>query len=117
MKGRRIHVIYYEDLKSPEKLKPILNQVSDFMNFTMDMERLNCVLKHPKGQFLRKETCFDRKTRPSNNKSDFIYTNQQIVWMNSAIRKVNEEIGKRGLETSHLLSYEDSNLKITYCHT
>ena len=115
MKGKKIIITYYEDLKSPEKLKYNLIKISNFMNFTTDMERLNCVLKHPEGEFRRKEICYDRKTKPKSSKSDFIYSNKQTLWINSAIRIVHDEIEKRQLESSRLLSYEDTNIKITYC--
>ena len=113
--GNQILIVYYDDLKSPEKLKASLKNIITFMNFTIDEERLDCVLKHPEGVFHRKESCYDRNTKPKNIQTDFIYSNQQISLINSAIKQVNKAMRNRGLKSSHLPSYENTNVKLKYC--
>ena len=85
------------------------------MNSTIDEERLNCVMKHPEGVFHRKESCYDKNTKPKNIQTDFIYSNQQISLINLAIKQVNKAMRNRGLKSSHLTSYENTNVKLKYC--
>ena len=116
MKGEDILIIYYEDLKDPVKLKYNLINIGNFLEKTnkmqIDTERLKCVLNHPDGKFRRKTPCF---TKPKNINTSFIYSNHQKVFINKAIKQVNEEIRKRGIEYPALPSYEDTNIKLTYC--
>ena len=109
--GDRIIVIYYEELKS-EKLKEHLIRLARFMNFTIDEERLSCVLKYPVGKFRRKDTCFDPTTKPKDSTDDQVYLDEHVILINSAIQKVSDVIKQRKFDSSIIDMYMNSNFKI-----
>lgn len=108
-------VIYYEDLTKKDNLETYILQIANFMNFTIQKERLTCVLKHRKGKFYQNQKCIPRAEKEICDRMEFIYSNKQMKWINSAINKVRKAIRKRGLDDSHLQSYKDTNIKLTYC--
>ena len=108
-------VIYYEDLIKKDNLKSSILQIVNFMNFTIQKERLSCVSKHRKGRFYDNQKCIPRAQKEICDSIEFIYSNKQMKSINSAIRKVRKAIKKRGLNDSQLRSYEDTNIKLTYC--
>ena len=110
--GRKIMIIYYEDLRST-KLANELSNIADFMNLKIDQQRLDCTLMHQEGNFLRKKSCYDIQSKPKGRKTGYIYSSQHLVWMNNAIRNVRQETLKRGFRK--LPSYEDSNIQLSFC--
>ena len=105
-------IVHYEDLRSP-KLTNELSKIADFMNLKIDQERLEWTLMHPEGNFLRKKSCYDIQSKPKGHQSDYIYSNQQLVWINNSIRNVRQEALIRDM--GNFPSYEDSNIQLTYC--
>ena len=85
------------------------------MNFTIDKERLSCVLKYPVGKFRRKDTCFDPTTKPKYSTDDQVYLDEHVILINSAIQKVSDVIKQRKFDSSIIDMYMNSNFKIEYC--
>ena len=62
VKDTNILTIFYEDLKDTKLRRKALRDVSKFLDFESDEERLECVLKHPYTKFQRAEKkCFHDK--------------------------------------------------------
>ena len=108
-------IIYYEELTKKDNLETSILQITNFMNFTIQKERLSCVSKHRKGKFYQNQKCIPRAQKEICDRIEFIYSNKQIKFINSAIRKVRKAIRKRGLDDSHMRTYKDTNIKLTYC--
>ena len=106
--------MYYEELKS-EKLRENLIRLANFMNTTIDEQRLSCVLKYPEGKFRRTDTCFDPTTKPKNSKDDRVYSDEHVILINSAIQRVSDVIKQRNFDSSITSMYKNSNFKIEYC--
>ena len=86
-----------------------------FMNFTVDNDRLNCVSKHRKGTFYQAAKCVGKSQTQGIENIDYIYSNKLIRWINSAIRKVQNAMKDRGLDGSHMHSYVNTKVKLKYC--
>ena len=114
LEGDRIQIVYHETL-TKQNLKSTLVDLGQYLSFTIDEERLNCVIKHREGYYRRKKACFDINTKPKNSTSDFVYSNKQITLINSAIQRVNEAIKNRKFKSSHMHSYMSTNFKLNYC--
>ena len=112
--GSQIHIVYYEELKS-EKLRKHLVDLVNFINFTIDEERLSCVLKHPVGKFRRRETCFDPTTNPKDSTDHHVYLADHVILINAAIQRVSEIIKERNFDSSIIDMYKNSNFRIEYC--
>ena len=135
--GNDIMIIIFEQLTKIDFLNQTLEQISEFLNFEFDENRLSCTVKHSEGRFHRKQKCIRRKRLPANrvinvaNKdiipsSEFnnsigndtandIFTNQQKGKINLAIRNVNEAINKRGLTPLPLSDYENTVIRLNLC--
>ena len=113
--GENIMIIYYEDIIREDNLIPTIKKVTEFMNFTVQKERLDCVSKHRKGKFYQSAKCIPKTQKEAGEKDDFVYLKKHVKWINSAIRKVNKAIKNRGFDDSHLRTYENNNVKLTYC--
>ena len=114
MKGKNIMIVYYEKLKT-NQLNSTLTSITSFLNHTIANKRLDCFNKHSR-DFQRPEKCiitYEKEQRNFENK--YIYSKKHAIWINSAIRAVSREAKKRGFDTLHLLSYQNTNLKLIYC--
>ena len=109
-------IVYYEDLIKPENLEPSIEKIVNFMNFTIQNERLSCVSKHRKGKFYQNGKCIQKEQKLLCDGIEFVYSKKQVKWINSAIRNVRKAMKKRGLDDSHLRTYENSNVKLNYCN-
>ena len=107
-------MVYYEKLKTDE-LDSTLMDIASFLNHTIEHKRLDCFIKHSR-DFERNEKCIvmSEKER-SSFQSKYIYSKKHIIWINSAIRTISREAKIRGFDSLHLLSYQNSNLKLKYC--
>ena len=112
--GNHILVIYYEEL-TEGNLKPALEKIIQFMNFTTHKERLDCVSKHRKGNFYQHAKCIPNAKKDDQQNNKYVYSAKHVRWVNSAIRRVNNEIKRRGFDDSYLNSYENNNFPLTYC--
>ena len=134
--GNDIMIVIFEQLTKKGFLNQTLEQLSEFLNFEFDENRLSCTIKHSEGSFHRKEKCIRRKRLPTNIiktrnqdiilNSDFnnsignetandIFTNQQKDKINLAIRNVNDAINKRGLTPLPLSDYENTVIRLNLC--
>ena len=108
-----ILVIYFEELAS-RLTETTLKKITQFLNLPFNGDRFNCMLKH-KEDIFKQETAFlnrnNARTMPQNLRpSNFcigkelhtfnMYTKMHVVWVNSAIRNVKQELKKRGFDSS-----------------
>ena len=98
-----------------EKLRTHLIDLANFINFTIDEERLRCVLKHPLGKFRRIETCFDPTTNSKHSADHHVYLDDHVILINTAIQRVSEIIKERNFDSSIIDKYKNSNFRIEYC--
>ena len=86
-------------------LNETLKDISTFLNFTFDENRLECTARHSEGRFHRKQRCIPHKPPASNKKAEDadsilhspndphdIFTELQKNKVNLAIRNVNNAI-------------------------
>ena len=121
-------VIYFEELAS-RFTEITLKKITTFLNIQFNKDRLNCVLRHKEDVF-KQETAFLDKNILHANPQHFrasnscigkeihtfdMYTNMHVVWINSAIRNVKQELTKGGFDSSNLSKYENTNLRINIC--
>ena len=114
IKGRNILMVYYEKLKT-DQLKSTLTGIASFLNHTIDNKRMECLLKHSRDLQRNKKciTTFEKERINFENK--YIYSRKHIRWINSAIKAVSRKVKSRGFDSSHLLSYQNTNVKLRYC--
>ena len=86
-----------------------------FMNFTIDNDRLDCVSKHRKGNFYQSAKCVGEPQKQGIENIQYIYSKKLTKWINSAIRKVQNAMKDRGLEGTHMHTYENTKVKLKYC--
>ena len=97
------------------------------MNFTTDLNRIECTLKYYEGHFHRKDICYSNnvvyqrinlhsKERNQHNiiKSD-IFTKSQHLIINAAIDRVNSALVKRGFNQLPLHEYKNTKIKLKIC--
>ena len=125
-------LIHYEDLKDAHFRRETLREISNFLGFEANNERLKCVLRYSYTKFQRKETkCWGNKglERNKTNLSLFedkdshrttkeIFETKHKIWINSAIERVyNAFVKKFGLRSkdSRLLKYKNSIVKVHIC--
>ena len=133
--GNDIMIVIFEMLTKGGTLSKTLEEVSEFLNFEYDRNRLSCTIKHSEGRFHRKEKCIRkrvptlrknkrakddimliRSTNISNeNNTNDIFTPQQKKKINLAIWNVNEAIIKRGLTSLPLSDYENTVIRLNLC--
>ena len=107
-------MVYYEKLKT-DQLNATLMDIAMFLNHTIDNKRLNCFNKHAR-DFQRDEKCIiTSETERRNFENKFVFSRKHIIWVNSAIRAVSKQAKNRGFDSLHLLSYQNTNLKLKYC--
>ena len=108
-------LVYYEKLISDELNSTLVDTIS-FMNMTTDNERLECAMKHSEGRFPRRRKCIAKETTKQKcNENEYIYSKKHLMWVNAAIRKVRGKVKKRGLDSSCISKYENTNIKLKYC--
>ena len=107
-------MVYYEKLGT-NQLESSLKEIASLMNHVIEPDRFKCFFKHL-NEFQRKKNCIghyiqeERKFENGN-----IYSRKHNIWINSAIRTVTKEAKKRGFDSSHLLSYTNTNIELNYC--
>ena len=119
-------VVVYEDLKTG-LLRKALDDISIFLNFTIDENRLDCTIVHSEGKFHRKEKCINAKFRDGQN-ADYlifedqnksltkdIFSSENRLKINAAIDNVNQAIVNRGLKSLPLEEYKDTTIKLRLC--
>ena len=114
IEGKNVMMLYYEKLES-EQLNSTLTQIASFLNHTVDNKRADCFIKHLRDS-QRREKCIitsEKNQRSFENK--YIYSRKHIIWINSAIRTVSKAAKNRDFDSLHLLSYQNTNLKLKYC--
>ena len=118
--GRKLLMLYYEDLQNISSLKKILTHITRFLNFPHDKKRLKCVLKHTTGMFRRKKRCLKEPSDPDGidygklNNTE-IYTMEQKKRIDLAIKNVQSTLTKHGHMSKHTSSYRDTSVKISLC--
>ena len=129
VRDTKILILYYEDLKDTKLRRKALRDVSNFLDFESDEERLECVLKHPYTKFQRAEKkCFHDKLSINkfgvdscNSNTDsltHIFQTNHKTWIDRAITKVHRAMVKRfrlPSNNSSLLNYKNSVVKINIC--
>ena len=126
--GNDILIVVFESLPKGS-LNETLKDISTFLNFTFDENRLKCTARHSEGQFHRKERCIRQKRTPASNKNTEdddslllspnyphdIFTEVQKNKVNLAIRNVNNAILKRGLKPLPVSDYENTVIDLNLC--
>ena len=118
--GRKLMMVYYEDLHNVSLLKKTLTNITEFLMFPLDKKRLKCVLRHTTGMFRRKKRCLKEPSDPDGidygklNNTE-IYTMEQKTRIDLAIKNVYSTLNKHGHMSKHLLSYRDTSVKISLC--
>ena len=131
--GNDVMVIIFEHLTDKSLLDQTLKDISLFLNFELDENRLECTIKHSEGRFHRKGKCIGRKkalpvktkkvanedntifsSALPNNTND-IFTSKQKQEINLAIRNVNEAIINRDLTQLPLSDYENTVIRLNLC--
>ena len=128
--GKNILVIFYDSLAS-NSFENTLRTIAKFLNFRWSKHRLGCILKHNVKPFQTNDTCLpkgllDIKSKHVNSyptncatsreKCKFhIYTKKHIIWINSAIRNVQREIRKHGIDPSLLSNNTKKNISLSIC--
>ena len=133
--GNDIMIVIFEMLTKRGMLNKTLEEVSEFLNFEYDSNRLSCTIKHSEGRFHRKEKCIRKRvptlrknkrakddimlissTNISNeNNTNDIFTPQQKKKINLAIWNVNEAIIGRGLTPLPLSDYQNTVISLSLC--
>ena len=130
--ARNILLVYYESLTAGF-VEQNLKEITTFLDFEWNEQRMKCLSKHNKGKFQRKKACLDKghldlksvrlNVIQTNNIHDGanstnsfdVYTKKHVIWINSAIRKVKHEIERRGLDSSYISNYKNQNVRINIC--
>ena len=132
-KGEDIVVIYYENLIAEqnshstsfsEGLENYLKVIIKFINFKWDAERFKCLFNDNEGKFHRKRTCINSSSlnlTPSSLNIDNgkptinIFHKRHIIWIHSAINKVQLAMKERSIDSTHLSKYKYNHVKIVIC--
>ena len=119
-------IVIYENLTNKlhqQHLYDILN----FLNFTVDLSRIECTIKHSEGKFHRKEKCIKKKfpdrenedyfisDEQNNNTTNDIFTDDHKHKINMAIENVNELLVKRGFTLLPINEYKSTKIKLKLC--
>ena len=113
--GQNILVVFYEAFTKENNLIPTIERMMKFMNFTLDKDRLDCVSKHRKGNFYQGAKCIGKAQEQGIEDNQYIYSKKLMRWINAAIRKVQKAIKDRGLDGTHMHTYENTNVELKYC--
>ena len=135
--GNDILIIVFESLPRGS-LNETLKDISAFLNFEFDENRLECTARHSEGRFHRKERCIRHESPVSNKKVEAndtillspdmairlallsldphdIFTEHQKNKVNLAIRNVNNAILERGLKPLPVSDYENTVIGLNLC--
>ena len=128
--GKDTLVIYYDSL-SIDLLENTLKNITQFLHLQWNDDRVRCTFKHINNELQKNNTCFPKGhldiksmefmshstncgTSSVNCKFN-IYTKRHIIWINSAIENVQREIEKRGLDSSLMSNYKNTNISLSIC--
>ena len=112
-------VIIYEDL-TKKSLRKHLYEISNFLNFKVDQNRIECAIKYSEGKVHRKEKCISTKaptylyTQDGNITKD-IFTKEQRREINISIDRVSRALVKRGFNPLPLSDYKDTKIDLKIC--
>lgn len=129
--GKDTLVIYYDSLSS-DLLENTLKNITRFLHLQWNDHRVRCTFKHSNNKLKKHNTCFpkghlDIKSKEfmshstncgstSSVNCEFnIYTKRHMIWINSAIENVQREIEKRGLDSSLMPNYKNTNVSLSIC--
>ena len=124
--GRQVMVVVYENL-TKDMLRHHLYDILDFMNFKVDLRRIECTIKHSEGKFHRNQTCIMKKVgdrgnedystsdEKNNDITNDIFTNEHKLVINMAIDTVNEALVKRGFNPLPIDDYKNTKIKLKIC--
>ena len=115
--GKQLLVIYYENLTNMRHLKHTLKDVCKFLDFEFNEDRYSCILKHPYQKFKRNERCYENlegEYLEGYNISN-VFEEKHIVWINSAISRVNNALISRGMSSNTLHKYKNTVIKLNMC--
>ena len=106
-------------------------KVTKFLGIEWNEKRMNCVLKRNEARNHRRKARyendrFDMKSKkfiasktnscfPNETAKWNIYDKKHFIWINSAIRKVKNELEKRGIDSSFLSNYIIRKWSIYIC--
>ena len=133
--GNDIMIVIFEHLTNKELLHQTLDEISTFLNFASDENRLMCTINHSEGRFHRKEKCIRKKrvvaaavraknvskddvvssSAFTNDNVNDIFTGQQKRKINQAIKNVNDAIVKRDLTPLPIDDYENTVIRLNLC--
>ena len=121
--AKDVLLISYEDLMDDCKLKDILKNISNFLDFEVSSRRLACTIKYRKGMFQRNKICYELEdleyipdTKLSFTKSTFsVFTEKHRSLINSAIRNVSNQMANSGYSCSPISEYVDTKVYIDIC--
>ena len=126
--GRKVMVVVYENLTNNDMLRHHLYDILDFMNFKVDLSRIECTIKHSEGKFHRNHhTCIKKKVTDRGNEdystyyeknndiTNDIFTNDHKLVINMAIDTVNEALVKRGFNPLPIDDYKNTKIKLKIC--
>ena len=134
--GNDIMIVIFEHLTNKELLHQTLDEISTFLNFASDENRLMCTINHSEGRFHRKEKCIRKKrvvaaaavraknvskddvvssSSFTNDNVNDIFTGQQKRKINQAIKNVNDAIVKRDLTPLPIDDYENTVIRLNLC--
>ena len=71
--------------------------------------------KHRKGNFYQSAKCVGEPQKQGIENIQYIYSKKLTKWINSAIRKVQNAMKDRGLDGTHMHTYENTKVKLKYC--
>ena len=129
--GKDTLVIYYDSLSS-DLLENTLKNITRFLHLQWNDHRVRCTFKHSNNKRQKHNTCFPKGHLDINSKEfmshstncgstssvncEFnIYTKRHMIWINSAIENVQREIEKRGLDSSLMPNYKNTNVSLSIC--
>ena len=125
--GKDTLLIYYDSLSS-DLLENTLKNITRFLHLQWNDHRVRCTFKHSNNKRQKHNTCFPKGHLDINSKefmshstncgtsSEFnIYTQRHMIWINSAIENVQREIEKRGLDSSLMPNYKNTNVSLSIC--
>ena len=133
--GNDIMIVIFEHLTNKELLHQTLDEISTFLNFASDENRLMCTINHSEGRFHRKEKCIRKKrvvaaavraknvskddvvssSSFTNDNVNDIFTSQQKRKINQAIKNVNDAIVKRDLTPLPIDDYKNTVIRLNLC--
>ena len=129
--GKNTLVVYYDNLVK-ESLEDTLQNITQFLHFQWNKHRIRCIFKHDIDTHQTNDTCLPKglldiaskqfishsvNCGSAAEKCTFnIYAKKHIIWINSAIRNVQQEIKNHGVDSSVMSNYKNKNILLSVCN-